>query len=82
MSCLSNLNILEMEGMWPFMCCFVGCRFKDLFNIASIILVQLPSSLFSLRLDSVHDVHPYINIDPTAALKKLHFVLSFWFTSM
>ena len=33
--------VLEMGGEWPYSCCFVGCCFQDLFNIAHSILVQL-----------------------------------------
>ena len=70
MSCLSSLNgFLEN-------CRFVGCYFPDLFGIARTILVQLPSSFFSIRWVSVQVVHPYSNIDKTAALKKLRFILS------
>ena len=29
-------------------CCFVGCCFQDLFNIAHSILVQFPSTFFSM----------------------------------
>ena len=37
------------------------------------------SSFFSSRFVSVQVVHPYSSIDTTAAWKKLHFILSFWF---
>ena len=40
------------------------------------ILVQFPSSFFSIRIVSVHVVHPYYRIDTTAAWKKLRFILS------
>ena len=33
--------------------------FQDLFNTARSTRVQLPSSFFSIRLVSVHVVHPY-----------------------
>ena len=36
----------------------------------------MPLSFFSLRLVSVHVVHPYSSIDTTAAWKKLRFILS------
>ena len=37
---------------------------------------QLPSCFFSSRFVSVQVVHPYSSIDPTAAWKKLRFILS------
>ena len=55
---------------------FVECCLQDLFNIACSSLVKLPTSFFSIDLVSVHEVHPYSNIDVTAALKKLSFILS------
>ena len=64
-----------MGGRWPYSCCFVGCCLQDLFNIARSILVLLPSSFFSVRLVSVHVLHPYSSIDTTAAWKKLRFIL-------
>ena len=77
-ACLVRLiwMVLEMGGRWPYSCCFVGCCFQDLFNIAFSILVQFPSSFFSLRLVSIHMVHPYSWIDTTAAWKKLRLILS------
>ena len=68
--------VLEMGGRWLCSYCFVGCGFEDLFNIARSILEQLPSSFFSLRLVSVHVVHPYSSMHTTSACKKLHFILS------
>ena len=65
-----------MGGKWPYNCRFVGCCFKDLFNITRSILVQFPSSFFSMRFVSVHVVHPYCSIDTTAAWKKSIFILS------
>ena len=64
-----------MGGRWPCSCCFVGCCLQDLFNIACSILVELPSSLFSSRLVSIHVVHLYSSIDMIAAEKKLRFIL-------
>ena len=77
-ACLVRLTwmVFVMDGGWPYSCCFVGCCFQHLFNIARSILVKLPSSFFSIRLVSVHVVHPYSSIDTTAAWKKLHFILS------
>ena len=68
--------VLEMGGKWPFSCCFVGCCFQDLFNIAQSILVQFPSRFFFLHFVSIHVVHPYSSIDTTAAWKKSCFILS------
>ena len=65
-----------MGGEWPYSCCFVGCCFQDLFNIAYCILVQFPFSCFSIHSVSVHVVHPFSRIDTTAAWKKLRFILS------
>ena len=42
MSCMSCCLIwidFEMGGRWPYSCCFTGCCFQDLFNIAHSILV-------------------------------------------
>ena len=68
--------VLEIGGRWPYTCCFKGCCFQDLFNIACSILVQLSSCFFSIHFVSVHVVHPYSRIDTPAALKKLRFILS------
>ncbi len=43
----------------PYSCLFVGCCLQDLFNTARSILVQLPSSFFSIHLVSVYVTHPY-----------------------
>ena len=67
-----------MGDKWPYSCCFVACCLQDLFNITRRILVELPSSFFSIRLVSVHVVHPYSSIDKTAAWKKLCFISSVW----
>ena len=63
----------------PYSRCFVRCWFKVVFffNIARSILLQLPSSYFSVRLVSIHVVHPSYRIDTTAAWKKLRFILSY-----
>ena len=66
--------VFVMGGMWPYSCCFVGCCLQYLFKVACSILVQLPSSFFSIRLVSVHVVHPYNSIDTTVAWKKLRFI--------
>ena len=71
-ACLVHLiwMVLEMGGWWMYNCCFVGCCLQGLFNIARTILVQFPSSFFSIRLLSVHVVHPYSRIDTTVAWKN------------
>ena len=71
-----TLIVFVTGGKWPYSCCFVGCCLQDLLNIAHNILVQLPSSFFSIRFVSVHVVHPCRSIDTTAAWKKLRFILS------
>ena len=68
--------IFEMGGKWPYSCCFMGCCFQDLFNIARRILGQFPSSFFSIRKVNVHVVHPYSRIDTTTSWEKLRFILS------
>ena len=68
--------VLEMGGRWPYICCFAGSCFQNLFSIARCILVQFPSSIFSIRLVSVHVVHPYSRIYTTTTWRKLHFILS------
>ena len=77
-TCLVNLiwMVLEMEGRWLYICCFVGCYFQDLFNIACNILMHFPSSFFSICFVSVHMVHPYNRINTNAAWKKFCFILS------
>ena len=78
LACLVRLTwiVFVMGGSWPYSWCFVGCCRQDLFNIALNVLVQLPSSFFSSRFVSVQVVHPYSNINTTAAWKKLRFILS------
>ena len=41
--------VFVMGVRWPYSCCFVGCSFQDLFNIARSILVQLSSSLYNTK---------------------------------
>ena len=76
-ACLVRLicMVLEMGGKWLYSCCFVRCSFQDMFNIARSILVQLPSSFFSVRFVGVHVVYPYSRIDKTTARKKFRFIL-------
>ena len=54
--------VLEIGGGWPYSCCFVGCCFQDLFNMTRSILVQFPSSFFSM-----------LSHDTTAVWKKIAF---------
>ena len=68
--------VLEIGSRWPYTCCFIGYCIQDLFNIARSILVQFLSSFFSIRLVSVHVVHPYSRIDTNTAWKKLRFIFS------
>ena len=68
--------VLEMGGRWPYSCCLAGCYIQDLFYTARSILMKLLFSFFSIRLVSVHMVHPYGSIDTTAAWKKSRFILS------
>ena len=58
--------VLEIGGWCLYNCCFVGCGFHNLFNIACYILVQFLPSLFSIRFISIHVVYPYIRTDTTA----------------
>ena len=51
----------------------MGCCFQDLFSIARNILLQLPLSFFSIRFVGVRVVHPYSDIDTTAALFRVLF---------
>ena len=67
---------LEIGGKWSYSCCFMGCCFQDLFNIARSILVQFSSGYFSICFVSIHVVHPYSSIDTTTAWKKSRLILS------
>ena len=71
-----TLIVFVMGSKWSYSCCLVGCCLQGLFNIALSILVKMPSSFFSIRLVSVHVVHPYCSIDTIAAWEKLRFILS------
>ena len=64
-----------MGGKCPYSCCFVGCCFQDLFNIALSILVQFSCSLFPEYFVRVHVMHPFSRINMTAGWKKLRFIL-------
>ena len=54
--------VFEMGGWWTYSCCFVGCCLPDLLHSCVIAI-----KLFSIRLVSVHVVHPYNSTDATAA---------------
>ena len=77
-ACLARLvrMVFEMGGRSPYSYCFVRCCLQDLFNTARVILVQLPSSFFVIRLVIVHMVHLCSSINTTAAWKKLRSILS------
>ena len=64
-----------MGGKWPYSCCFVGCCFQDLVNIAPNILVQFPTSFSSMNFVIIHVVHLYSSIDTTTAWKKSNLTL-------
>ena len=67
--CLVHLIwiVFVIGGKCLYNCCFVGYCLQDLFSTARNILVKLPSSFFSIRLVSVHVVHPYTSINTAAA---------------
>ena len=75
-ACLVRLTfiVLVMEGRWPYSC-FVGCCLQDLLNFACSILVQLPSSFFSIRLVSVGVVNPYSCIDINVNLNSPRYII-------
>ena len=54
----------------------MGCCFQNLLKIVSRIIVQFPSSFFSMLFVSVHLVYPYNSIDAATARKKSSFILS------
>ena len=76
-ACLVHLiwMVLEMGSGWSYSRCLVVCCFHELFSIVRRILVQLPSSLFSIRFVNVYVVHAYSSMNTTAAWKKLRFML-------
>ena len=78
-ACLVRLTsiVFMMGGRWQYSCCFVGCCLQELFCLARCILVQLQSSFFSIRLASVHVVHPYSSIDYIPILKHTKYVWKF-----
>ena len=86
-ACLVRLiwMVFEMDGRWPYRCCFVGCCFQDLFNIARSILVQLLSSFIYIYIyiyiyicsDNAREMHSYTSMYMMAAW-KIGFYF-FWF---
>ena len=60
-----------MGGKWLYSCCPVRYYLQDLFNIARGTLVQLPSGSLSIRLASVHVVHPNAVFSQAAAVSIL-----------
>ena len=70
-------TVFRIGSRWPYNFCFVEACFQDFFfKTASIILVYLPSSFFSMHFVNVHLVHPHISMDTVTAWKKSCFVLS------
>ena len=57
---------------------FVKCCSQDLLSTACSILVQLPSSFFSMRLVSVPLVHPYSSMNATAAIHNGWYAIKRW----
>ena len=76
MFCLPYLGDFWDDRLRAVQLQFSGHYFQDLFNIARSILVQFSSSFFSIRLVSVHVVHPCSSTDTTAAWKNC--VLFYW----
>ena len=62
-----TLIVFVMGGWWPFSFCFGGFCLQDFFSIDQSILLQLPSSFFSIGLVRVHVVHLYSSIDTSTA---------------
>ena len=68
LACLPGM-VCEMGGWWPYNCCFVWCRFQDLFKTTHRIPVLFPSSLFSICFVSSS------SLDTAPTWKKSHFIL-------
>ena len=73
--CLTRM-VCVIWGRWLYSCFLVECCFHDLFRTTRIILVQLPSSLFSRRFVRVQVVQPYSYTDTAMAWKNFRFDLS------
>ena len=69
--------VFEMGSRWLYSHCIVGCCFLDLLNIAHRILVQLPSSFFSICLISVQVVHLCYGMNAQPLLGKSCYILSY-----
>ena len=54
--------VLQIGGRRLYSCCFVECCFQDLFNIARNILVQFPSSFFSICFVSVQVLNHIVKL--------------------
>ena len=74
-SCLPWMDC-EIGGKWPYICCSVRCCFQDFFKTAHSILVQFPTSFFSIHFISVQRVIPYSSSETATDWKKSHFILS------
>ena len=77
-ACLVRLTwiVFVMGGRWHTVGAFMGYCLQDLFEIAPQHSCVVAVKLFSIRLVSVHVVHPYSSMDTTAAWMKLLFILS------
>ena len=64
--------VLVVGGLWPYGCCFVGCCFQDLLNIARIILLPFPFWCFSVHLASMWCIH---TVELTRLLLGKNYVL-------
>ena len=65
-----------MSGRWPHCCCFLAVAFRTCLILHAAFLCNCSQVFFSIRLVSVHVVHPYNSIDTSTAFKKLGFILS------
>ena len=68
MSCLSYLDGFRDGRSVAVQLLFCGILLPGFVYIAHSILMQYPSSFYSIRSVSVHVVHPYSRIDTTAVL--------------
>ena len=64
-----------MENKWPYNYRFVECYIQDLFKTDRSILVQFPSSFFSMCFVSVYVVHLYSSMDTVTVWKKSPLIL-------
>ena len=78
-TCLIRLTWIDFAkgGVWPYSCCFFRVLAPGLVQYFSRHSCVITAKIFfSIRLVSVHVVHPYSSIDTTAIWKKTHFILS------